>query len=282
MPNQYSNRNRHRDEQGRFTDEDDRYSRSGRGSQRYRDDYDDDNRGHYSQQRDNQGRFAGDDGRKYSYDRDYGRSQTRSRDERGRFDNENDQSNERDQYSRKSRYAGPYPNDDYSDQGRGWFGDSEGHSRAAREGWDERDNRMTSRNRDDRFYGEDDRGYNQNRNYDEEITPIRAQYGDWGAEDNRGSRRSSSSYGTRSSRNRNDDYDDENQRSSDQGRGWHGDPEGHAEAGSHSHDNDRSRTHAGRRKSAAASSPSSSTKSKLSKTTPSKAKASVKRSTKKS
>jgi hypothetical protein len=135
--------------------------------------------------RDERGRFVSDDDddrggrRNYSQSRgrddddDYRRSRSRSDDENGgRMRSRND-----DDYERRSRSRN---DDDYEDRrssrgggGRsGWSGDSEGHSEAARRGWETRrseddndyrgrshsrnddDNRMRSRSRDD----DDDRG----------------------------------------------------------------------------------------------------------------------------
>jgi len=96
-----------RDEHGRFIsdDDDDRRSRSSRSASQYRD-------------RDEQGRFVSED------DDRYGRHSPRSR-----YDDEDDY--------RRSRSA----RHDYDERRRpgGWYGDSEGHSQAARRGWDDRD-----------------------------------------------------------------------------------------------------------------------------------------------
>ncbi|MDX2158302.1 MAG: hypothetical protein SFW09_17520 [Hyphomicrobiaceae bacterium] len=113
----------------------------------------------------------------------------RGRDDYGGFTDEDEDRS----YSSRSR------RDDEEDRGRrsgGWFGDREGHSRAAGRSWDER--RSSGRSDDERSsrYHED--------------------------------RRSSSS--------RRDDDDDDRSRltryrqDDDEGPGWHGDSEGHAEA----------------------------------------------------
>jgi len=148
-----SSNDRDRDERGRFAgDDDDRGYRS-------RSDYDDDRRS----------------GRGGSYDRD--------RDERGRFASDDD--------DRRYQSRGRNDDDDDRGRGRGWFGDSEGHSEASRRGWDERDDgrRSTRSSRDD------DDGRSRSRSRDDD-------------DDRRGSR-SSSGRG--------------------QG-GWFGDSRGHAEA----------------------------------------------------
>ena len=171
-------------------------------------------------ERDDQGRFMSDD------DDDRG---GRSRSSRGRSDyDDDDDRDRRSTYGRgSSRSSRDYDDDrrgssyrrsdrDYSDdrgQG-GWFGDFEGHSEAARRGWENREDERSSRGRDDRGYSSRRRGSS----YDN---------------DNRsgGGGRSSSRY----------DYDDrryqsrqsrsDNDYSEDRGQGgWFGDSEGHSEA----------------------------------------------------
>ncbi len=143
-------------------------------------------------------------------------SNERERDERGRFmsDDDDDRRGYRGSSGRsRSRYEDD-DDDDRRGRGRGgWFGDSEGHSRAARERW------------------EDDRGYRGRSRYDED-------------DDYRG--RSRSRY-----EDDDDDYDRRGRgrggwfgdseghseasrrgwsRSDHEGSGWYGDPEGHSEA----------------------------------------------------
>jgi hypothetical protein len=130
---------------GRYAD-DDRYGDSERYSRGDYGRYGDDDRS--GRERDERGRFISDDddhryGRRYADDRS-----DRERDERGRFMSDDD-----DRYARRSHYD----DDDRRDNGRGrghggWFGDSEGHSRAARSRDD--DDRRHSRHDDD-----DDRRY---------------------------------------------------------------------------------------------------------------------------
>lgn len=120
-----------RDDQGRFA--------SSRSNDRDRDDRgqftssrsnDRDEQGRYSSRsgndREDQGRYSS----RSSNDRDdQGRYSSRSnndRDEQGRFTSS--RSDDRDD---RDRYAS-------SGTGRGWFGDSEGHSRASERGWEER------------------------------------------------------------------------------------------------------------------------------------------------
>lgn len=159
----YSSRGSDRDERGRFAGDDDRYQSRGR----YGRDDDDDRR--YSSRsgsdrdRDERGRFAYDEDDRYSSrdrssrdddDRRYGaRSSTsdRDRDER-RFTDDDDRGGRyRSQASRRDddddrRYSSRGRDDDDRDRGRssgqrghgGWFGDSRGHSEAARRGWENR------------------------------------------------------------------------------------------------------------------------------------------------
>ncbi len=107
----YSSQSRDRDEQGRFTSEDDRdYGRSGqRGG---------------TPNRDEAGRFISDDERHSRGSDDERRSRSRYDDER-RFRSRN----EDDDRSSSGRDRGE----------RGWFGDREGHSEASRRGWERSD-----------------------------------------------------------------------------------------------------------------------------------------------
>jgi len=191
----YSSNDRDRDDRGRFrSDDDDR--RSYRGNERDRDD---------------NGRFMSDDDRGYrsrsSRDDDDNRGyrgNDRDRDENGRFVSDDD----RGYRSRSSRYEDDDDRRSSRGDGRGWHSDSRGHSEAAREGWEHRDDggRYASSRSDG-----DNRGYRSNdRDRDENGRFV---------SDDRG-------YSSRSSR-----YDDDDRRSSrGEGRGWHGDPEGHSEA----------------------------------------------------
>ncbi|MEZ5775682.1 MAG: hypothetical protein R3D33_13520 [Hyphomicrobiaceae bacterium] len=124
---------RERDERGRFVEDDDHRGRrfGSQGLGRHRDDHDDEHR------RD-----------MYESDRGY-RSSSYERDDdswhRGRHDDDDDRrygygqaSRRNDDDRRRSRYR---EDDDYrgSRRGSGWYGDSEGHSRAAQRGWDNPD-----------------------------------------------------------------------------------------------------------------------------------------------
>lgn len=232
-----------RDERGRFISDDDDDSRGGRGSGRYDDDRDRDSRGRFTSSRDDDrgGRSRYDDDR----DRDNRGSSNRrnddrrgssrydddrDRDSRGRFTSDDDRSSSRGRSSRRDddedrRYAASRRGDDdrrsYSSRDRddysrdrgqgGWFGDSRGHSEAARLGWERRDedddNRSSSRGRSSRRDEGDDRRSSSSRR-----------------DDDRGSY----------SRNRDDDY------SRDRGQGgWFGDSQGHAEAARRGWDNRR-------------------------------------------
>ncbi|MDB5458391.1 MAG: hypothetical protein JWO72_132 [Caulobacteraceae bacterium] len=180
-----------RDERGRFMSDDDR-----RGSSRSRSRDDDEGRGRYAESRgrsgsrrdedrsfsrdddddrrygarglddrnrDERGRFADDDDRRGGSrsrsrddddDRRYGArsSDDRNRDERGRFADDDRRGGSRS----RSR------DDDDRDRG-GWFGDSRGHSEAARRGWEERS--AGSRSRDD---DDDRRGGSRSRSRDDD------------------------------------------------------------------------------------------------------------------
>ena len=188
-------------------------------------------------------------------------SNERERDERGRFmsDDDDDRRGYRGSSSRpRSRY------DDDDDRGGrshgrgGWFGDSEGHSRAARERWedDDRGYRSRGRSEDD----DDDRGYrgrSRSRNDDDDG---RGWYGDreghseasrrgWERSNHEGSGwygdRRGHSEASRRGWERSDHegsgwYGDRRghseasrrgwERSDHEGSGWYGDPEGHSEA----------------------------------------------------
>lgn len=220
-------RDRGRDDQGRFTSDRDEGYRS-RGSSRYDDD-----------------------------DDDYRRSSSRRRDD----DDDDDR-----RYSSRSGNGngGDRGSDRGSDRGQGgWFGDSRGHSEAARRGWEDRgsssrggrdddddrgrggsrsgrgrdddddrgrsSSRMSGRGRDD----DDGRGHGRGGWFGDSEGHSEAARRGW---DDRG-RSSSSSRGGRD-----DDYDDRGRggsrmsgrgRDDDDGRGrggWFGDPRGHSEA----------------------------------------------------
>ncbi len=149
MP-QYQTRDR--DSRGRFTSDRDHYS--SRGNDRPRDD---------------QGRFMS-EGRGYAHRDDgrYGRDDDDRRSRSGHYDDDDRYRGSRSygdydyRSSRGSRYdddddyyrSGRYDddNDDYrrSSGHGGWFGDSRGHSEAARRGWDNRGHSYSSRDDDDR------------------------------------------------------------------------------------------------------------------------------------
>jgi hypothetical protein len=147
-----------RDERGRFmSDDDDRGYRSRGESRSFRDD-------RSGRDRDSQGRFTRDDDDDRGYRSRsggggrgqggwFGDSEGHSEaaregwENRGRGRSRDDDDDDRGYRSRSSSSGGG------RDRGQGgWFGDSEGHSEAAREGWE---NRGRGRSRDD----DDDRGY---------------------------------------------------------------------------------------------------------------------------
>jgi len=193
--------------------------------------------------RDERGRFTSDE------DRGYGRGSGnyRERDEQGRFTADDERNGGRSYNARNRDY-----DDDRGSRGHGgWAGDPEGHSRASREGWDERGGSRS------RGYEDQDRGY-RGRNagggegrgwYGDPEGHSRASREGW---DERGSSRSSSSR----------DYDDDNRgyrgRNAGGHGGWFGDPEGHSRASregwdergssrsrSRDEDDDRGRGHGG-------------------------------------
>ncbi|MGX9720011.1 hemerythrin domain-containing protein [Stenotrophomonas acidaminiphila] len=206
--------NQERDDQGRFVSDDDRrYSSRGRqddDDRRYsrsRDDerssrgrdYDDDDRGRYSRSRDDDDRGGSRGGHGGWFGDPEGHSRASERGWEGRRNDDDDRGG---RYSR-SRYdddrggssRSRYDDDRGGSRGGhgGWFGDPEGHARAAERGWEGR--------RDD----DDDRGRYSRSRYD----------------DRGGSSRSSR-----------DDDDRGGSRGGGRGGhgGWFGDPEGHARA----------------------------------------------------
>ena len=168
-----------------------------------------------TRERDEYGRFTSDDDRGRSsrssrdYDDDYRRSGSNGggpgRDEEGRFT------------SGGSRSSRDYDDDRRGgrNEGRGWYGDSRGHSEAAREGWDERRGSSRYDDDDDRRGGRGHGGwFGDSRGHAEAARE--------GWDERRGGGQA------RSSR----DYDDD-RRGGGGGRGhggWFGDPEGHSEA----------------------------------------------------
>jgi len=198
----------------------------------------------YERDRDDQGRFSSDDddrrgGRGY-----YGRSNERERDDQGRFMSEDDDRGGRnyrdDDYRSSSRggYESRSRGRDYEDDDRsrgsqsrghgGWFGDPEGHSRASEEGWENRGRSgggYSSRSRDDDDDRYSSRGSSQGRGHggwfgDSEGHSRAAEEG-W---ENRG--RGGGGYSSRSR----DDDDDRGGRGGRGQGGWFGDPRGHSEA----------------------------------------------------
>lgn len=164
----YQQRGMERDDQGRFSSGNG--GRGGRG-------HDDDDRGRSSRgrERDEDGRFMS------SRDDDRGRS---------RYDNDDDRGD-------RSGRSGSARSGRDSDDGRGWHGDSRGHSEAARRGWDDRGSSRSSSSR----YDDDDR-----------------------------------SRSSRSGQNRGRDDDDDRSGNGSRG-GWFGDSRGHSEAARRGWDN---------------------------------------------
>ncbi|MBW8363995.1 MAG: hemerythrin domain-containing protein [Rhizobium sp.] len=244
----YQSSGRDRDDHGRFVgdddgksgrhyssqgshrgDEDDRWS-SGRSSGRARDEQgrytnDDDGRGDdyrhsqsYDRERDEHGRFVGDNsgyqqhsGRSYRDD-DYGYrsssrgSSGRERDEHGRFMSDADDRNMRGSSGRRGH--------------GGWFGDSEGHARAAEERYQGRGSSYSSRGEDD--YDSGSRGSSGGRGH-----------GGWFGDHEGHARAAEEGWRHRESSGSSRRYDEDDQgrsRSGGDDRGWYGDAQGHAEA----------------------------------------------------
>jgi hypothetical protein len=143
----------------------------------------------------------------------------------------------------RSRYDDD--DDDRGGRGRGrggWFGDSEGHSRAARDRWEDDDDRGRGRYRS-RYDDDDDdrggRGYGRGGWFGDSEGHSRAARERWEEDDDRG--------GRYRSRSRYDDDDDRGGRGRGRG-GWFGDPEGHSRAARERwEDDDRGRGRSGSR-----------------------------------
>jgi hypothetical protein len=188
---------RSRDEGGRFMSDDDYDDRRDRRRQMqggYRDD--DDDRSSRGPSRQSQYRERDEYGRFMSDDDNGRRSGSRERDEQGRFMSDDDNGHRRSASQRYEDDDGDRRSSRGSAGGRehgGWFGDSERHAMAARRGWEER------------YSEDDDRRSSRGRSPDDDYNDDR--------------RMPSRSRGA-TSRSRDDD----------EGRGWYGDPQGHAEA----------------------------------------------------
>jgi hemerythrin superfamily protein len=172
-------------------------------------------------------------------------SNDRDRDERGRFTDDNDYGRggyqSRSQGGRERDERGRFASDDddrgysrsggsHGGEGRGWYGDPGGHSRASREGWDERGSSRSSRSR----YDEDDDDRRSSRGGGGRG------HGGWFGDPEGHSQASREGWedrgSSRSSRSRYDDDDDDRRFSRSGGGGgrghggWFGDPEGHSQA----------------------------------------------------
>ena len=179
-------------------------------------------------ERDDQGRFAGDDDHDRGYSRgSSGRFQSRERDDRGRFMGDDDDR----RYSR-GRSAGRRDDDEddrrgYASRGRshgGWHGDPEGHSEASQRGWEERESRGGRRYADDDDDGR--RGSSGGRGHG-------GWYGDSEGHSEASQRGWEHRGGGQGGRRYEDNNDNGRRGSSSRGGGhggWFGDPEGHADA----------------------------------------------------
>lgn len=197
-------------------------------------------------------------------------SNERSRDERGRFESDDDDRSSRSggRYSRErdddeersssrssrgySSRAGREEEEEGNGRGRGWHGDSEGHSRASERGWEERGGGSRySRGRDDedeeryssrgggRAHGRggwfgDSEGHSRasERAWEEGRRPG-GWFGDSEGHSRAAERRWEEGGRSRSSRRDEDDEDERSSRGGGRGRGhggWYGDSEGHSEA----------------------------------------------------
>jgi hypothetical protein len=193
----YMARYRDRDEQGRFRGDDDDDRRYSRGGGRERDEY---------------GRFMSEDDDDEGSRRRSSRSMGRERDESGRFMSDDDDEG----YSRRrsSRSSGR-ERDEY---GRFMSDEDEGYSRG-------RSSRSSGRERDEygRFMSDEDEGYSRGRS-SRSSGRERDEYGHFMSDEDEGYSRGRSSRG--GGRYREDDDDDRRSGRS----GWYGDPEGHSEA----------------------------------------------------
>ncbi len=157
----------------------------------------------YDRERDERGRFTDDDDR-----RGGGRGGSRERDSYGRFASDDDNR------GRSSR------------SGSGWHGDPEGHSRASREGWDERGSSRSRYDDDDdrRYVSRGERGRGQGGWFGDPEGHSEASREGWRHSSHEGSGWYGDPEGhSQASR-------EGWRHSSHEGSGWYGDPEGHSEA----------------------------------------------------
>jgi hypothetical protein len=220
--------------------------------------------------RDELGRFASDDGRRYSRNGGYrgeqerdqeGRFMSEGRRYRSRYEDEDESrfgegyggrrpmGRERDENEGGRRYSGRSSGEhgsQWSDEGRGrgrggWYGDPEGHSEASRRGWERSEHGESGWYGDREGHSEasrrgwDEGHRSQRRDEDDERygrqSEVAGRYGrSSGYEDE-----DRGGYGGRYE-SRRGGRDDDDERSGRSGRsrgsrgGWSGDPEGHAEA----------------------------------------------------
>jgi ferritin-like metal-binding protein YciE len=229
---------RERDENGRFTsdDDDNRRSYSSRGGN-YRDRDDDDrrssSRGGSNRDRDENGRFTSDDdNRSYS-----SRGGNRDRDESGRFTSDDDRSyssrgSYRDDDDRRSSSSRGSSNRDRDENGRFTSDDDRSYRGRSQYDDDYRSSSRSSRDDDDRRSS----GRSQGGWFGDSEGHSEASRRGWeNRDDDRGSSRSRSSRDDddRRSSSRSRSSDDDDRRSSGRGQGqggWFGDSEGHSEA----------------------------------------------------
>jgi hemerythrin superfamily protein len=205
-------------------------ARAGRGGYRSQEDQAMNRQSNY-RNRDEYGRFTDDDDdRRGRYsarsrddddDRDYGRGRGRSH---GGWYGDSEGHSMAARSRSEGRYGSRRDYDDDDDRGgrgggRGWYGDPEGHSEASREGWEHRGYRARGRDDDD----DDDRDYGRGGGRG------RSQGGWFG--DSRGHAMAARrGWEERGGGRYSDDDDDRGRgRGRSQG-GWFGDPEGHSEA----------------------------------------------------
>lgn len=223
-----------RDESGRFMSDDDDDDDRGRGN-RGRGGWFGDPEGHSMAARSGRSRSQNDDDRGSSSRQQSGRMP--ERDDRGRFMSDDD--DDRRSGSRNRSMRGRDDDDDRGGDGRGWFGDPQGHAEASRRGWDNRDDGRGrsqgarsgggGRSRDD----DDDRSGDGRGWFGDPEGHAEASRRGWEnrSDDGRSSGRSSqSARGGNDRRSRDDDDDDRRGGGRRSQGGWFGDPRGHSEA----------------------------------------------------
>jgi len=208
--------NRDRDENGRFMSEDDNRSGS-RGSRNGDDDRGGGrgSRGSNNRDRDENGRFMSDDDNRSGSRGSRSGGNDRERDENGRFMSDDDDRGGRSGSGGRQGGRG------------GWFGDSEGHSEAARRGRNESSGRGSQSRSDDD--DDDRRGSRGGRGGWFGDSEGHSEAARRGRDDRDDDSRSGGRNGGSGNRSRSRDDDDDDGRRGGRG-GWFGDSRGHSEA----------------------------------------------------